>query len=246
MSNKFDPKIKTIMHLLHSRGFTIKGIRQGIRVKLENAIDVDIYTLKFDADKLRARLKLHIEDEKKRALILKHVSDIICDAFDETLEMEEFAFSRDVSGDYYYYARLFMRDTTFLVKPEERTEILVARKSTAETSDVSIDHRGDLQKVVAIMEKVDAKMFRTSLDELGISRTSILRVCLTRIFRSATGPDELKAVITEEAKRISDEEDRNELDNILTSNYVPFLDPIIRMLHQSVFDDSDLEITITG
>jgi hypothetical protein len=246
MSNTLDPKIKAIMFSLRSRGFLLKGIRQGLRVKLENGIDVDIYTLKFDADKLRARIRLNIEVEKERALIIKKVSELMQDGLSDVLEMETFTFSRCDSGNYYYYARLFMRDSSFFIKPEERTVLLVARKSAAGTSEVCIEQRTDLQKVVEIFESVDAKMFREGLDDLAIPRTSMLRVSLTRIFRAATDPDELKAAIKEEAGRMTDDQDRNELDKFLISNYVEFLDPILRMLHQSVFDDSDMEVPVIG
>jgi len=246
MQNTFDPKIKTIMNALHARGFTLKGIRQGIRLKLEDGIDVDIYTLKFDANKLRARLKLHIGDKQERSRIIRHVTDILEEGLSDTSEVEEFKFSRCISGDYYYYARLFMLDMDFIQKPpDQRTDIMVARRGAADTNDINVEQTSDLLKVVDIFESVDSKMFRQALDDLGLSRTSILRVSLTRIFRSAADADELKAAIREEALRIADPADRTELDSILTSNYVEFLDPVIRMLHQSVFDDPDMEVAIT-
>ncbi len=246
MQNTFDPKIKTIMNALHARGFFLKGIRQGIRLKLEDGIDVDIYTLKFDANKLRARLKLRVADKHKRIRIIRHVTEMLEDGLSDTSEVEEFKFSRCISGDYYYYARLFMLDMDFARKPaEQRTDIMVARRGAADTNDMNVEQKGDLLKVVDIFESVDSKMFRQALDDLGLSRTSILRVSLTRIFRSATDADELKAVIREEGLRITDPSDRTELDSILTSNYVEFLDPVIRMLHQSVFDDPDMEVSIT-
>ena len=246
MQNAFDPKIKTIMHAFHARGFSLKGIRQGIRLKLEDGIDVDIYTLKFDANKLRARLKLPLDDKQMRIRIIRHVTEILEDGLSDTSEVEEFKFSRCISGEYYYYARLFMLDMDFARKPsEQRTDIMVARRGAAETNDMNVEQKSDLRKVVDIFESVDSKMFRQALDDLGLSRTSILRVSLTRIFRSATDADELQAVIREEAFRITDPSDRTELDSILTSNYVEFLDPLIRMLHQSVFDDPDMEVAIT-
>ncbi len=249
MQNNFDPKIKAIMRVLRSRGFVIKGIRQGIRLKLKDNLDVDIYTLKFDADKLRARLKLRNENRKERFQIVKDVSVDLQEGLKDISSIEEFKFSRCISEEYYYYARLFMVDVDFIVKPEERTDILVSRRDAAENDDLNVKEKSDLQKIVDIFEPVDSKMYREALDGLGLPRTSILRVSLMRVFRSVTDPDELQAAIYEESARITDEKDRSDLGRILTSNYVEFLDPVIRMLHQTVFDDQDddldMEVLIT-
>lgn len=246
MLDTFDPKIKTILKALNSKGFKIKGIRQGIRLKLEGGIDVDIYTLKFDTSKLRARLKLPVEDSTERTRIIEEVSDKLRDGLAGTSNAEVFKFSRCVAGNYYYYARLFMPDPESLAEPEEQSAIMIARKGAAETNEFHIDHKGDLQRVVNMLESVDSSMFRKALDNLGIPRTSMLRVALTRIFRAATDLDEFKHVIMEEASRISDPADRSDLDKMLTSNHEEFLEPLVRMLHQSVFDDADMEANIKG
>ncbi|MFO8111577.1 MAG: hypothetical protein R6T92_03620 [Desulfosalsimonadaceae bacterium] len=234
MPSKFDPKIKTILRILHSQGYTVKGINQGIRWKLAGSIDVDIYTLKFDANKLRARLKLRLDDAGERDRILQDVSETLRAALAGTLDMEDFKFSRCISGEHYYYARLFLQDAEEIGASEEKPAVVAAREKGLSPEVENTSKKEDLQTVVEAFESVDSKMLRKSLDDLGIPRTSILRVALSRIFRAATDSDELKTAVREEAMRISDPKDRSDLAAIVSVNEVAFLDPIIRMLHQSV------------
>ncbi len=229
-----DLKIKRIMKAMRARGYCIKGIRQGIRLKMNGNVDIDIYTLQFDANKLRARLKLHIDDAGERARVIRDVSEKLREDMGSTLDMEEFKFSRCVSGNYYYYARLFMLDVQDVGSSEEKPEVLAVRKRGLSREAENTSKREDLQTVVEAFESVDSKMLRRSLDGLGIPRTSILRVAISRIFRAATDSEELKAAVQEEAMRISDPKDRSDLDAIVSVNDVAFLDAIIRMLHQSV------------
>lgn len=237
MPSKFDPKIRTIMTALRSRGCTVKGISQGIRLKLDYNIDVDFYTLKFDANKLRARLKLYVEDAAERSRIIGDVSEKIREDLGGTSDVEDFKFSRCISGDYYYYARLFMLDEDFTGSPEEKPDVVAARLRAVAPEKAKAGREEELQKVVEVFESVDSKMFRKAMDGLGVPRTSILRVSLARIFRAATDMEELKTALKEEAMRISDPRDRSDLEKIRESNEVVFLDPAIRMLHRAVFDE---------
>ena len=237
MSSKFDPKIKTIMKALRSRGCTVKGISQGIRLKLDYNIDVDIYTLRFDANKLRARLKLYVEDAAERSRIIGDVNEKLRGGLGGTSDVEDFKFSRCISGDYYYYARLFMGDEELSGNPDETPDGASAGDSVVEPENKSAGREADLQKVVEVFESVDSKMFRKAMDGLGVPRTSILRVSLARIFRAATDLEELKTALKEESMRISDPRDRSDLEKILASNEEAFLDPAIRILHRAVFDE---------
>ncbi len=232
-----DPKIKTIMQVMHSRGFPVKAIEKGIRLTLSGK-NVDIYALKFDASKLRVRLKLPVEEEGKRIRVIQDVSETLRDGLGNSWDMEDFTFSRCISGEYYYYARLFMLDGDIV-------DTRPSRKKAVGPNDAGKEKKADLENAVDIFESVDSKMFRQAMDGLGIPRTSILRVSFARIFRAATDPDELQTTIREEAARISDPMDRSDLDALLASNKVEFLEPIIRGLHRSVFDEPAITADIT-
>lgn len=232
-----DPKIKTIMQVMHSRGFPVKAIKQGIRLKLSGT-DVDIYALKFDASKLRVRLKLPVEEEAERIRVIQDVSATLRDGLGNSCDMADFSFSRCVSGNYYYYARLFMLDPDIVVTR-------IPYKKAVAPNDADKEKKADLENAVNIFESVDAKMFREAMDGLGVPRTSILRVSFARIFRAATDPEELQTAIREEAARISDPRDRSDLDTLLASNKVEFLEPIIKGLHRSIFDESAITPGIT-
>jgi len=95
----------------------------------------------------------------------------------------------------------------------------------------------DIRKVSDILEAIDSRAFRAALDGHGLSRTSVLRMVLTRIHRAASDPHELQATIKEEAKRISRPSSRNELKALLEGNDVPFLRPILQMLRGLVFNN---------
>lgn len=243
MEISLDPKIVSIMHTLRSRGFAMKGIRQGIRLKLQGGIDADIYTLKFDAEKLRARLKLSTGDEGRRAQIIRDVGEKLQSSLSEAWLVEDFKFSRYVSGNYYYYSRLFYQDTLDGVSLEGKTA--GAGEDTVPEADAAVNMaKNDLRGVVDMLETVDSKMFRKAIDELGLARTSILRVVLTRLFRAAADVSELKASIAEEAEKIIDPADRADLENVLHAGPPAFIEPLVRRLHQCVFGDSEREFSL--
>lgn len=99
------------------------------------------------------------------------------------------------------------------------------------------------QKIEEAFQSVDSKMFRKALDDIGIARTSLLRMAMTRIYRAIGDPKELKKTLQEEASRISQSSCKNELKMILKKNNLSFLAPIISLLHRSVFDHPGEKIT---
>lgn len=239
MPIRLDPKIKIIMHALHSKGFVIKGIRNGIRLKLETGFDVDIYTLQSDTDQVRARLKLDADN----AALHKYTTDDISAKLQSGLEgkavMDAFHFIRKGDGVDYYYARIhsvgevapelrfdFSDNDTAPGQQGEKAEEAVSGILRAEPAG------GEFEKALELLEDVDSKMFRKALDDLGLARSSLLRVSLTRIFRAAVDPEELRTAVKEEAERVATPENRMALEYIKHSDLADFLHPIIDMLQQ--------------
>ncbi|MGM0451813.1 MAG: hypothetical protein ACQERN_01435 [Thermodesulfobacteriota bacterium] len=242
MPIRLDPKIKTLMQALRANGFVIKGVRNGIRLKLESGFDVDVYALRSDSDQVRARLKL----DAGNAAIHKYTVDDIAERVQAGLgncaAMDPFHFIRQGGGFDYYYARIHSVDTgepgalrldftgmnTAAQKAGGDPEAAPGAFPAQQTEGAD----NEFEKAVERLEKVDSKMFRQALDDLGLARSSLLRVALSRIFRSAVDPEELRAAVKEEAKRVATPENRMALEYIKQSDQAGFLHPIIDMLQQ--------------
>jgi hypothetical protein len=80
------------------------------------------------------------------------------------------------------------------------------------------------------LEGVDAKMFRKSLDTLGLSRSSLVRLALTRIFREASDTSELITAISREAELIIKEEDKKIVQMLKDQDKIPFLSKLAHLL----------------
>ncbi len=93
------------------------------------------------------------------------------------------------------------------------------------------------EKAVVLLETVDGKMLRQSLDMMNLRRSSNIRLALTRIFRSATDAEALISAITEEAAKLTSREDLQELEMIRVISATGFLHPMVELLCQEVFKE---------
>ena len=84
--------------------------------------------------------------------------------------------------------------------------------------------------VFSDLEGVDAKMFRRSLDTLGLSRSSLVRLALTRIFREASDTHELISAISREAELILNDEDKKVVQMLKDQDKIPFLSKMAHLL----------------
>lgn len=332
MSRKFDSKIREIMKALHAHGFNLKGIRNGIRAKLETGVDIDIYTLKHDPEQIRARLRLSQNNAREREQVITAVREVLQIGLEDIVKVDPFRCSRKDGGEYHYYAHLNrigepvsneervqpgksvkpesvkedagpaaneeedrmvleVLEANVLKKPEvvipeeeeepskaeevtpEVEEVLPEAEIISEAEDMSdaeviseIEEisdgdvileiggrdednivleaeiisetdkeespggRSDIDKIVELLEPVDAKMFRNGVDLLGLPRSSILRVSLTHIYRAAMDPEELKTAIAQEAEKIVAQSDKDALQEIKEKNKTEFLNPVIHAL----------------
>lgn len=85
------------------------------------------------------------------------------------------------------------------------------------------------------IRNVDSRQFRWALDSLGLKRSSVLRVALSRIFREAVNDEQIYAAAKTEAEKIRTSAAENTaLNNIREENQVPYMKNIIELLWQSV------------
>jgi antitoxin component of RelBE/YafQ-DinJ toxin-antitoxin module len=87
------------------------------------------------------------------------------------------------------------------------------------------------------LKEVDSKMIRRELDNMGLSRSSILRLIVTRIARDSFSPEELLELVDVEAKKIVNPEDKQLITGLMKQNQVPFLENIFCLLHEKTEED---------
>jgi len=124
-------------------------------------------------------------------------------------------------------------DETQIPLPEKEADA-ADNNTKAATDDLSDLARAE--KAVELLETIDAKMIRQSLDMMNLKRSSNVRIGLTRIFRNAVDAEELMHAIQDEAAKLNSDKDHNDLRIIKTINTDGFLEPVIGLLYDAVFD----------
>lgn len=95
----------------------------------------------------------------------------------------------------------------------------------------------DLAKEVIIHAKgIDSRQFRQSLDNMGLKRSCMLRIALSRIFREAVDEQSIKAAAEKEAIKISNSVEKNTLGNLRQKNHAPYVKNSIELLWQTIND----------
>jgi DNA-binding MarR family transcriptional regulator len=90
------------------------------------------------------------------------------------------------------------------------------------------------KEAVSQLSGTDSRQFREALDSLGLKRSSILRVALTRIFRDAVDEEQVSEAVKQEAGKVSDPEERATLKKLADDNPVPFIQEMIELLQHAV------------
>ncbi|MFP4226563.1 MAG: hypothetical protein ACLFRF_07515, partial [Desulfobacterales bacterium] len=90
------------------------------------------------------------------------------------------------------------------------------------------------EEAVSQLSRVDSRQFRAALDDLGLKRSSILRIALTRIFRDAADKAQIQAAAKEEAAKITDPKESAALYRLTEENPVPLMQEMIELLWHTV------------
>jgi len=93
---------------------------------------------------------------------------------------------------------------------------------------------GLCHEAIGHLSRIDSRQFRDALDNLGLKRSSILRVSLSCIFREAIDENQIGAAVEKEAAKIRNSREKADLDRLRQENRMPFMKPIIELLWQSV------------
>lgn len=258
MNPKIDNNIKKLRQSFQAAGIEISDLKNGIRLKLETGYHVDILTITNRPDFICARLMLNEADPLKRQAYVESTQKMLSTSLDGVASVALFEISMEVGGDYIYNSELLMDEVFSDNAPIEISEdaIEILNEDELPGNDLEADDLAEFEldfgfgeenrlkvvkslaeEAIENLEAVDAKTLRRSLDMMSLKRSSVVRLALTRIFRSATEIEELERAIQGEAQRIISPEDRAELQEVKSLCANGFLDPVVDLLWQEVFQD---------
>ncbi|MDO9264276.1 MAG: hypothetical protein Q7U02_09950 [Desulfosalsimonadaceae bacterium] len=258
MNQKIKDKVTLIKESLRVEGLVISERAGGIRVKLDSGDDVDIYALSSSPDHVRARIKTRESDDRRRQALIESAQKSLSQSLGGLARIEPFRISRETGGMSIYNAVVEMEKPQDADEPVEISEDAVKVISDGGDDpiaalpedpdmfqfDFDIDDNNRLKTISSLAEKamsqlesVDAKMLRQSLDMMSLKRSSAVRLALTRIFRSALDIKELESAIQSEALKIVTPEDRKELQTVKSLSVNGFLDAVVDLLWQEVFNN---------
>jgi hypothetical protein len=258
MNPKIDDNITKLRQFFQATGIEISDLKNGMRLKLEAGYHVDILTITNRSDFICARLILNEADPLKRQAYVESTQNMLSTSLDGIASVGSFEISMEVGGDYIYNSELLMdgvfSDNAPIEISEDAIEILNDDElfgNDIETDDLAefeLDFgfgeenrlkvvKSLAEEAIENLEAVDAKTLRQSLDMMSLKRSSVVRLALTRIFRSATEIEELETAIQGEAQKIVSPQDRAELQEVKLLCANGFLDPVVDLLWQEVFQD---------
>ncbi len=219
-----DSRLIEICNALQIHGFDARFTTLGICLNPEGMgirnASIEFYILKNCPKQIRARLRVKPEKNKPETGIsdvhtdagLKYLSNILEEAVYGVAKLGRFFYFGCRNGIHYYYAHVEV--------PEYRDDVSIQQKL--------------LKKTLRQLEGMDAKTFRENLDESGLPRSSIVRLALTRIFRSAADPKELMNVTSREAQRIVNAEEWKTVRGLVSNNRTNRISNMVSILWEEV------------
>lgn len=239
--------VDKLRHFFEDQGFHIDEIPNGFRIRLDTGHIIEINALIRDSDFLWANFETAKASPEKVQAVIHDIHDTVSKAllgmatigeFEETQDADDrFLFVADIGilPSVVYHGTVSIEDARTETIPaaqaqkKEEPKPEKPREAKKETPELM-----PAEQAVSLLESIDGKMLRQSLDMMNLRRSSIVRLALTRIFRSATDPKELIVAIREEAGKITAPEDLQELEMIKILSANGFLAPVVELLWQEV------------
>ncbi len=211
-----DPKIQTLADTFRIRKIDIEASSNGIRIDLGrigiSGLHLDIYALRSNPDHVRAKIEKSGEVGDDFENQLKKVRLKLQNELLGVASVGPFT-SLGKRGDaHYFYAHLQM---------------------VKKTSDLAVVQKGAKQALEQL-KGVDGKVFRQGLDAIGLPRSGLLRLALTRIFRESGDLEEMLTVLVQEASVIAKTDEWKALKEIKDNNKIPHMSIIIELLWKAV------------
>lgn len=213
-----------IRDALENHGFDIVCANMSICVSLDwtgitNAV-LEFYALRKSPEQVRARIRKNTNRGNSgftdhmfhTEIDLEYMNRVLQEGLSGVAKVGRFFYFGYRKGTHCYYAYVNMSE-----KPED---ICFKQKL--------------LEKSLEQLKCVDSKIFRQGLDMSGLARSSIVRLALTRIFRSASDPEELTTAVSEEAVRIVNAGEWKTVRNLINSNRVNFLGHLVFIFWEEI------------
>jgi len=240
-------KITLIRENFRAGRVELMEVSGSFRVTFETGQSVYIYLETYD-NSITARFETNETDSERRQqevdtlhrLLVREISFADISEFKEIQSVKNrFVYTAGIRID---ESILFHETIVLGSDAAGETEIglsetkadAAGNKTPAVSDDLSDLARAE--KAVEQLETIDAKMIRQSLDMMNLKRSSNVRIGLTRIFRNAVDAEELMHAIQDEAVKLNSDKDHNDLQIIKAINMDGFLEPVIGLLYDAVFD----------
>ncbi len=212
-----DPKLKTILKTLRIRQVDTEETSGGVRINLDDSsipsTRIDIYALRSNPDHLRAKIRGSQEIPELSEAALKRVRIKLQNELLGVANVGGFASLGRRGEAHYYYAHITM-----------------SKKSS---SDLTLVQKG-AQQALEQLKGIDSGTFRKGLDQLGLPRSSKIRLALTRIFRESGDIEEMLTVVVQEAGIVANSNDWRLLKDIREKNEIPYLSIVVELLWKAV------------
>ena len=216
MQAEKDAKIQWLEGILRSCGLDIENNGNEVQVNLSSTgfadCLVDFYVLKNNPEQMRVRMKRKQRPEAGEGIEIEKIQSVLQKALAGSATLERFHYYGFRKDLHIYYAHIA------LAKEPPR----VVRRLKVAT------------KALASLEGVDSKTFRKALDDLGLPRSSLIRLALTRIFRDSPDPEELLSAVTREAGILFNSNDWKIVKDLKEETRESFLSPIVLLLWEEI------------
>lgn len=252
MNQTLEDKIAIIRESFQAGAADFLEVSGSFRVSFDPRMTVYIYSETYD-NSITARFETKEPDLEKRHHELETMRELLANEI-IVADIAEFTEARPVNDRFVYTAKVNMDESVIfhetVVIGNDAIDDAVSLADADEEAEIAADvieataespkGLSRAEKIIEQLETIDAKMIRQSLDMMNLKRSSNVRMALTRIFRSAGDARELMLSIENEAAKIVSESDQNDLLMIKTINSDGFLEPVIGLLYEAVFDKNHM------
>lgn len=244
-----EDRVRIIRESFQAGSADLLEVSGSFRVDFESGQSVYIYAETYD-NAITARFETKEADPGKRRhetaalrqLLLKELCFADVSEFQEVQSGKgRFVYTADIRID---ESVVFHQTIVYGAGASVEAEESFSEKETdaIDTHEASAGVPSDLtraEKAIEMLETIDAKMLRQSMDMMNLKRSSNVRMVLTRIFRDAVDAGALMLSIQDEAVKLNSENDYNELRVIKAINTNGFLEPVIGLLYDAVFNKDE-------
>jgi hypothetical protein len=241
--------ILALKKFLEDQDFLVEETKSGMRIRLNSEHIIEVNALIRDSDFFWASFETPKLPPDQLKAILNDIRNTLSKGLTGMARLGQFEETQDGDDRLVFVADIELLPSVIyqgIVQMKDLLEAPVHIEKVHAPSDESHSKvQSDLpgqpleimtaEKAVLLLETVDGKMLRQSLDMMNLRRSSNIRLALTRIFRSAMDSEALMSAMQEEAGKLTSSEDLRELEMIRIISATGFLQPVVELLCQEVF-----------